>query len=580
MNTIDYFKQKLKFENPNPEQVDMYKKIGSLMKKYQENNSFENREFLCYLSATIFLLYKNKFPQLSIHISFRTKGDQSFIVNINNEFNEFMTDLNITSEWNTFETLKDLSGMRIVLNDINNSIPPTPEFEELMNDIDVKKAVNNSNHNSKIIKEVNNFINSSIKTKKDFMQLKYKLLKTLDNITPNEFTKERKLEPSFKELFNQYKIEYKYYIEHQESFNINASTSEINELKNFLQNLYLRQNDELQTIIINKTLPMILNDSIITNALQTSYKFDKHPYKPNGFTARYDNLKTPFGNIELQSQSSKAYYAQTKGSAYHSGVLGKNIDIEEYFELVDPNDKHSLSYYLESLDSISADSLISPYELPKFKTKQEKLVFFKTPKGIAYKNSEKYRNLLKHIKIKDTMEVLPAVLPKKVYYKEGNVITNRINQKKLQECIKTGEIKLKTVNTNDYLLSTALSLSPYMNICSAGHTSYTTASIHHKKIIGEFAEVLRKKDCNTCLRDLLIRRVEDLIETYRPFFNNIDSLEVSNSIKTSLKIVKKHDDIANSLPKDLSFKNIASYAEKLRNFTNNRKQKEEDFLEY
>lgn len=577
---INYFKKQLKFENPNMEQVNMYNKIDYLTNEYQENNSLENREFLCYLSSAIFLLYKKKFPQLSIHIPFRTKGDQSFITNINNEFNEFMTDLNTFSEWNTFETLKDLSGMRIVLDDINNSIPPTPEFEELMNDIDVKKAVNNSNHNSKIIKEVNNFINSSITTKKDFMQIKYKLLKTLDNITPNKFTEERKPEPSFKDLFNQYKKEYKYYIEHQEGFNINASPSEINELKNFLHDLYLRQNDELQTIIIDKTLPIILNDPIITNALQTSFDFDKHPYKPNGFTARYDNLKTPFGNIELQSQSRKAYYAQTKGSAYHSGVSGKNIDIEEYFELVDPNDKHSLSYYLKALDSISADSLISPYELPEFKTKQEKLDFLKTPKGIDYKNSDKYRNLLKHIKIKDTMEVLQSALPKKVYYKDGNVITNRINQKKLQECIKTGEIKLQTVNTNDYLLSTALSLSPYMNVCSAGHTSSTTASIHHKKIIGEFSEVLRKKDCNTCLRDLLIRRVENLIETYRPFFNDIDSLDVSNSMKTSLKIVKKHDDIANSLPKDLSFKNIVSYIEKLRNFTNNRKQKEEDFLEY
>lgn len=100
-----------------------------------------------------------------------------------------------------------------------------------------------------------------------------------------------------------------------------------------------------------------------------------------------------------------------------------------------------------------------------------------------------------------------------------------------------------------------------MNACSSGHTSSTTAAIHHKKVIGEFAEILRKKDSNTCLRDLIIRRLEHLIE-YPPENSNSKAIV---SINKSLQIIKKHDEIATKLPKDISQKNIISYAEKLRN---------------
>ncbi len=90
-----------------------------------------------------------------------------------------------------------------------------------------------------------------------------------------------------------------------------------------------------------------------------------------------------------------------------------------------------------------------------------------------------------------------------------------------------------------------------------GHTSFTTAGIHHKKIIGEFAEVLRKRDSNTCLRDLLIRRLEYIID------NPIDN--PSPGMALSLQVVKEHDETANKLPKDISKKNILAYGEKLRN---------------
>lgn len=122
------------------------------------------------------------------------------------------------------------------------------------------------------------------------------------------------------------------------------------------------------------------------------------------------------------------------------------------------------------------------------------------------------------------------------------------------------------MDTNGYLFSTALALSPYMNVCSSGHTSFTTAGIHHKKVIGEFSEILRKKDSNTCLRDLLIRRLEQLIENPEIFLADMDeSSQTAKNIKRCLKIVQEHDEIALKLPKDISLKNILNYGEKLRN---------------
>ena len=121
------------------------------------------------------------------------------------------------------------------------------------------------------------------------------------------------------------------------------------------------------------------------------------------------------------------------------------------------------------------------------------------------------------------------------------------------------------MDADEYLLSTALSLSPYMDVCSAGHTSFTTASIHHKKIIGEFSEVLRKKDSNTCLRDMLIRKLDTIIE-------NMSSLDTDSidklSMKHCLKIIQTHNEMSYNLPKDISKKNIIAYGERLRNLIN------------
>lgn len=551
----------------NQTQKDISSKIEQVMNACIKSNSYENREFLCYLTSAIYLTYKKLYPQINIHIPFRIKSDSSAIKNIQKELTKWIKNLKYKKghspeKFDITSTIKDLSGIRIVLDNINFSLPETKESLELFSDEELKKLIKKSHSNHRFINKVDDYIQSPIHTGEDYYKLKIDLLKRIIDSTSPEFTKERAPQPSFEALLEETVEQYQYYLSNpDEDFPIQMTLLEVNDLMRLTNDLRSRIDDKMHFAILRKTLPVVLSSPIIKNALLTNYKYDKEVLKDNAFHALYGNLETPFGNVEIISQSNKAFYDATKGPAFHSGMDGKAITIKDFFELVDPNDEKSLSYYLKILDSTSADSLISPYELPVFKTQEEKDEFMKTKKGFDYLQSEKYREMMEHIKIKDKLEMLPDILPADVYDDKDCEV---INQKKLQKKIASGEIVPIVMDMNDYLINYALFSSSYMNVCSAGHTSYTNASIHHKKIIGEFAEILRKKDSNTCLRDMIIRRLELIIEKNGKISSTEPKKPLSNVMKKSLKKVRKHDSEANKLPKDVSFKNILSYAKKLR----------------
>ena len=568
------FKDKIKYTNPD--QQDINNKMMALLNEYQKDNSFKNREFLCYLTAAIFLTYKKQFPQLNIYIPFRTKGDTSFMNNIPKEFSKYIFDTDSTEPFDTSSITKDISGIKIVLDNINVHLPAKGKSTELLNDPEIKQLLSNAESNTKLLHEVEEYIQSSIQNGESYFKYKKDILKRIVELTPEEFTKERYPSPSFMELSKTATHNYEYLLEN-DSFPTSVSESEITDLANLLNDFRCRIHDPLHFAILKKTLPIVFESPLIKNGLKTSFKFDKDPKKDNGFRAIYYTLNTPFGPVEVQAQSNKAYYAATKGSAYHSGIPGKTINVKDFFELVDPNDENDLSYYLNILDSTSADAMISPYEIPEFETEEDKEKFYTTSIGKAFIESESYREMMKHIRIKSKMEILPEHFPLEAYtftdkklspeehknsIKNGK-IEKKLDDKKLSELIESGKVKPITIETNEYLFSTALALSPYMNVCSSSHTSYTNAGILHKKVIGEFAEVLRKKDSNTCLRDMLIRRLEKLIE-HNGHLNDVSSKPISSNMKHCLEIVRKHDEISNKLPKDISKKNILSYSERLR----------------
>ena len=566
------FKENLRC-NITKEQEKLTAEMFTLLDEYEKNNSFENREFLCYLTAAIFLVYKEKYPQIAKYLLFRTKSDMSFMKNIQKEFIKFITSDTHSNQFDISAVDKDISGIKFVLDNINYSLPATAESRELFGLPDIKKLRKQSKDNLDFIDTVEEFISSPIHNSREFYQFQLELLQRIIEVTPKKFKDERFPNRSYEELYEQSQKKYNYYIEN-DNFPTSLSERDIGYLEVLLNDLRSKVDNNLHFEILNRTLPIVLDDPLIKNTLLTTFKLEKsneQSQKANGFEAIYYTLNTPFGKVEFQAQSNRAYFNATKGSAYHSGIPGKSINVKHFFELVDKNDEHTLDYYLDTLDSISADSIIHENELPQFESEQEKKAYLETSHGKDYINSKLYIDMMKHIKIKDTIDILPPYLPNSVYDKaEINYKTPRsnwkINEKKLNELIESGEIKLSTVDTNMYFLALALSISPYMNVASSGHSSFTTVGNHNKKIVGEFSEAIRKKDSNTLLRDILVRRLENILENPEEYFDLKDDSQ-SAYVTRYLDLAKQHEEIASRLPKDIPRKNIIHYGNRLREIT-------------
>ena len=96
-----------------------------------------------------------------------------------------------------------------------------------------------------------------------------------------------------------------------------------------------------------------------------------------------------------------------------------------------------------------------------------------------------------------------------------------------------------SVPIDDVILSLAQIYSPQMNVCSSAHTNFSTVSVHHKNLISEFSEILRRKDSMTCTGDMVIHRLKQIVKDDLPY---------------------------HGLPKELSKRDIINYAEtKLNN---------------
>lgn len=589
------FKDNLRVDStPSIEEIqkDINNTFNELLDKYEQNNSFKHREFLVYLVSAIFLVYKDKFPQISTYFLFRTKSDLSFINNLKKEFEKSLSNSNEDFNLNQDAISKDISGIRLVIDTIKESnISKSAEASSLLNSTpEITRLYREVKENYRFKDKVEEYISSSTYGSKEYYSLKLELLRRLKNISPEEFTKENIPDPSYTDLYESMKKIVYYYENNSESNYPIITDKAIQSLKYYLSEYSSKIENQFQFAILHYTLPIVLNDPLIKNALKTTFEIEPSKEKtkgevrkPNAFQSIYYILNTPFGKIEFQAQSSRAYYVSQKGSAYHSGIPGKSVDVSNFFELVNPNDEKPLDYYLDALDSISADSLTYESMFPTFKNDIEKKKFLESEQGKPFKKAMEIMELKKHIKIKDTIDLLPPYLPNSVY---TDVSKKIIDPDKLKTYLQSSNPPQKnhSLNANLYLLTLALSVSPYMNVISSGHSSFTTASNHNKKIVGEFAEALRKKDANTCLRDMLIDRLKDILDKPSAFFPNVkirplSTLNISSStpdhrpnyIEQCLIIAQRHEKFASKLPKDISKKDIAKYGETLNKSLTNEK---------
>lgn len=511
------FKESLHHDtNIKKQQQVLEQKTWTLVDNYLDTNTFENREYLCYLSAAIYLTYKEFYPDLSIYIPFRIKSDQSFIKNLNKEFLNNINLLtpeefdDLENSFNTNKIVGDINAATIVLDHIKTCRRKNLSYSNETIQQLIEQRSKNITYTDKLEAELqDNFIDEET-----YFNIKMELLRRLKEATYPTFTLERTI-PYSTELENVETL----YKEKLNSFNFSSTITnqEREELDLLLYDLRTRLSDKLEYEILRETLPNVLNSPLIKTGLKVQNTFVKDSQKPNGFAALYYQLETPFGLVELQSQPNKRYYEAKKGSAFHSGIKGKELNIDSFFELTDPNDKNPLDFYLKKLNSIPVDSLISDFEIPKLETLQEKSNFMKTPAGIKYIQSQKIKALRSHVKLKDTITIDDT----------------------------------RSISTDEYLFGLAKFVSPYMNVCSSGHTSFSTASIHQKNLVGEFSEILRRRDSITCLGDILVERLKNIVKDKKisdPFYFKTTS-------------------ISSNLPREISRSDLIDYAEKLQKST-------------
>ena len=516
----------------------------SLMDSYLDKNSQDAREYLCYLTAAIYITYREKYEDLVTRIPFRTKGDLSYMRNMQKEtINNIQTltppkktkhiDLKyLRKKFDTFPILKDIQGMTVVLDSFrkditlprNNSMFKSPLIHEL-----IQKKIVYTNRIRDIEPQVSDFI-----SEKKYLLIKEELLKAIIDMDYPEFTEETF--PSYAEELQSTQTRLKNG-EALRNFSTSITNIQKLELENLLGDLEYRLDDRLQYEILRETLPDILKSPLIKDVLNVTFKVSKDCKKPNGFAAQYFVLHTPFGDMELQAQSKQRFYEAKRGSAFHSGMPGKSVNIKDFFEYVNPeNETMPLSEFLEELDI--PDSILDEEKHPEL--------------------SSIYKEKLSHIRIKDKIEVLPS-LP--IHWimemdlasndDEGIKAKKKIEDK-ISALIESGELQPVAIDADDYLYSSAISYSACLNTCSSGHGFSANAAIHHQDIDDEFTEVLRKRDAVTCLGSLLLERLRTILRTTK---------------KDDYYNVRKNDSIAN-LPKLITKNEIKEYGRALSNRTN------------
>ena len=122
------------------QQEFLHKTVSSYLDTYQDKNSVEAKEYMCYLAAAIYLSYKKLYPNLVVRIPFRTKSDISYIKNIQKEFEKSLANVSkninldepITLEtlqkyFSTDPTTKDIQAATIVLDHFKEPVLLTYE---------------------------------------------------------------------------------------------------------------------------------------------------------------------------------------------------------------------------------------------------------------------------------------------------------------------------------------------------------------------------------------------------------------------------------------------------------------------
>lgn len=475
-----------------------------------------NSEYIQNIEAAIFLQYRKMYPGIDIFIQIRDKSERSLLKNIDKTLAK--TNLNGSDEL-LDDAKKDIVAMRVILSHVPNALSFDYTDPE----------------NAKIVEEQNrkidnlNFINdltqwmagntSDLLDEENFYKYYVEILDRLQKASYEECVNE--VEIPYAERYEKAK-EKAETLKKNGQFDLFVSDENMHELSNLRNNLIAKLDDKLQNEILDVTLPKVLEGELVKDILKVSSTRDNSSSKdngwlrkPNAYVSLYHNLSTNSGlEIELQAQSYQGYRNGKNGMAYHNGMKGKRLNLDYLFELVDKNDDKPLEYYIQLLDNTSADLLISKLAQKQL-SPRDQLAF----------------EALKHIKIVDSVKVTPN---------KTNAITSE-NDENIENQGISENSNPTYIDINQYLLELSEFAAPKCYICRGAHNvTRSAASIEKKQTVENFSDILRKKNGISCLSQMLLDKIEDIVQN--------DSQTIQISERDILKFAEKNQDKINPTP--------------------------------
>ena len=443
----------------------------------------ENRDILGALYISASKLY----PEMGIYVPGRTKSMKSSVVNINKEAYGSLANIipeNMEEGISTDEVDKkfqmdkantDFSGFTIVLGNTDDTMhfdksdPKTSELLELRKIRD---------KNMKFLHSMENFLiehDNDFFSKQELHQIKMELLMRLRELTYEECRKEYK-GTSFTEMLKE-NLGKEYDLD---DYDVNEGEylMKLDELYELLDEMKKRIHDKYQAKILEISVPEILNDELLSAELHVKSRFIKKVIKENGFCANYYELTTIDGRkIELQAITKMRFKESKNGSSDHSKLPNKEIKITQFFE---PSSKEC-----DEQEFIKMMTLLNNTPIAK------KNSLYITPDQELSPMEKRLKRRLKvaeqNVKLKDSFEDTHI-------FPDGSV----------QKC---------KYSLDEYLKNFAEYVSPKLMSVSSHHTRFHkgVAGYNKKSIISAFTEVLLKHDSTSCLAQILIDRLEEIV---------------------------------------------------------------------
>lgn len=441
-------------ENFNQCRDYLTSKVIDVIDTYEYYNTPNNAICLDYTVAGIYLALKKVLPEgVSFRIDYRKKSSRSTQKTTSKEI----------LDKSTSRITKDIFGVKVIITDITGilSLETTDEKNKLLLELQNQKI-----DNSKFINETRTWINSSqeARTEDKYYKKLIELLERLEASTYPQCVFEN--ETPYDERLEKVK---KIYARKKDIDNLSLSISkeQSHDIDLLIKDLENRLNDRLEHELLKVFLPKALSSNLVSNILQVNYVHNNERINDNGYVADFSTVTV--GNkfkFELQTQSYYRYLCGKKGVSFHNGRIGKSINIDSLFELVNDNDSHPIEYYLELLNQVPIDI----FETGILEEPKTKLI-------------EKVEEAYNHIKIKDTINF-------------------------------SSQNDSNDSDTNCYLMNLAKHVSADMFICRSAHNFNTpTVNIENNGLSTAFADVLRKRDGISCLAQLLVDRVSNIIDT-------------------------------------------------------------------